>query len=207
VSSGDPEGRVWSIRRWVKAFGYYIEVARADELARRYFVMNAFDGALTVLGVMVGAFVGGAAEPRVIISASVGASLAMGLSGAIGAYEAERAERSRALKELEAHMFRSLEDTLIGRASRAAAYWIALVDGIAPAIAALFPLLPILLAWLALIPVALALPASIVLDLAFLFALGIFLGKIAKENIWLHGLLTAGAGALTAVLLLLFLRA
>jgi len=191
----------------VKTLRYYVELAEADELARRYFVMNAFDGALTVLGVIVGAFVGGEAEPKVIISAGVGASLAMGLSGGIGAYVAERAERSRALKELETHMFKDLQDTLIGKASRAAAYWVAFVDGVSPAIAALIPLSPLIFARLTPMPVDLALSASIVLNLVTLFALGIFLGKISKESIWLHGLLTAGAGALTAVLLFLFLRA
>ncbi|MEM2906290.1 MAG: VIT1/CCC1 transporter family protein [Candidatus Bathyarchaeia archaeon] len=191
----------------MKTLRYYIELAEADELARRYFVMNAFDGALTVLGVIMGAFVSGAAEPKVIITAGVGASFAMGLSGAIGAYEAERAERIRVLKELESHMFRSLQDTLIARASRAAAYWVALVDGMSPAVAALIPLFPLILAQLNFVPTDLAFPASILLNLATLFALGIFLGRIAKENVWIHGLLTLGAGALTAILLFLFFKA
>ena len=186
---------------------HLIELAEADEIARRYFVMNAFDGALTILGVIIGAFVGGAVDPKVIISAGVGASLAMGLSGGIGAYMAERAERERALKELEAHMFRDLQNTVIGRASRAAAYWVAFVDAISPATAALIPLFPLILAKLKLVPVDMAMLASIALNMATLFVLGAFLGRTSKENIWVHGMIMMGAGALVATLLFLFLRA
>jgi len=191
----------------MRTIRYLIELAEADEIARRYFVMNAFDGALTILGVIIGAFVGGAVEPKVIISAGVGASLAMGLSGGIGAYVAERAERGRALKELEAHMFTDLQNTVIGKASRAAAYWVAFVDGISPAVAAVIPLFPVIFAQLRLIPVGTAMLAAVVLNLATLFALGVFLGRMSKENIWLHGMIMTGAGALVATLLFVFLRA
>lgn len=79
-------------------FRSYIKVAKAGAIARRYFVMNAFDGALTILGVIVGAFMAREADPRVIIGAGVGASLAMGISGAWGAYMAERLRDAEALR-------------------------------------------------------------------------------------------------------------
>jgi predicted membrane protein (TIGR00267 family) len=207
VGSENSSRRGFSPKRWIMVIRHLIELAEADEIARRYFVMNAFDGALTILGVIIGAFVGGAVDPKVIISAGVGASLAMGLSGGIGAYMAERAERGRALKELEAHMFRDLQNTVIGRASRAAAYWVAFVDAISPAAAALIPLFPLILAQLRLIPVDMAMLASIALNMATLFVLGAFLGRTSKENIWVHGMIMMGAGALVATLLFLFLRA
>ena len=95
------------LRSRLGRFRSYIRVAGASAIARRYFVMNAFDGALTILGVIVGAFMAREVDPRVIMGAGVGASLAMGISGAWGAYMAERAERRRSLKELENQMFKN----------------------------------------------------------------------------------------------------
>jgi len=193
------------LKNYLGRFRSYIKVTEASDIARRYFVMNAFDGALTILGVIVGAFMIREVNPRVIIGAGVGASLAMGISGAWGAYMAERAERRRSLKELENHMFRNLEGSILDKASKAAALWIALVDGLSPALAAAIPLMPFAMVLAHIIPVETGLVASLTLNLFILFTLGVFLGKVSHENIWIHGLLMVGAGILTALLLLVFL--
>jgi predicted membrane protein (TIGR00267 family) len=75
--------------------------------------MNGFDGALTTLGVIMGAYIAGVLEIKLILSAGFGASLAMGISGATGAYMAEKAERVKSMKELEEAMFTTLNDTVI----------------------------------------------------------------------------------------------
>lgn len=186
-------------------FRSYIKVARAGEIARRKFFNNAFDGALTIMGVILGAFMAREVDPRVIIGAGVGASLAMGISGAMGAYMAERAERRRSLKELENQMFRKLDGSILDKASKAAALWIALVDGLSPALAAAIPLIPFAMVLAHIIPVETGLIASLTLNLFTLFTLGVFLGKVSDENVWIHGLLMVGAGVLTALLLLAFL--
>ena len=186
-------------------FRSYIKVARASAIARRYFVMNAFDGALTILGVIVGAFMAREVDPKVVIGAGVGASLAMGVSGAWGAYMAERAERRRSLKDLENQMFKNLEGSILDKASRAAALWIALVDGLSPALAAAIPLIPFAMVLAHIISVETGLVASLTLNLFTLFTLGVFLGKVSHENVWIHGLLMTGAGILTALLLLALL--
>jgi len=193
------------LKNHLGTFRSYIKVARASAIARRYFVMNAFDGALTILGVIVGAFMAREADPKVIIGAGVGASLAMGVSGAWGAYMAERAERRRSLRDLENQMFKNLEGSILDKASRAAALWIALVDGLSPALAAAIPLIPFAMVLTHIIPIETGLIASLTLNLFTLFTLGVFLGKVSHENVWIHGLLMVGAGILTALLLLAFL--
>jgi predicted membrane protein (TIGR00267 family) len=55
------------------------------------------------------------------------------------------------------------------------------------------------------IPVETGLIASLTLNLFTLFTLGVFLGKVSRENVWIHGLLMVGAGVLTALLLLALL--
>ncbi len=60
---------------WLKDFRDYVRVTK---IARRYFVMNAFDGALTMLGILVGAYLSGNASTTLVITAGIGASIAMG---------------------------------------------------------------------------------------------------------------------------------
>ena len=78
-----------TLKRWKK----YSEISDVGPITRRYFVMNAFDGALTMLGVIFGAYVSGVLKPMIIISAGIAGSIAMGVSGMSGAYMTEKAER------------------------------------------------------------------------------------------------------------------
>ena len=42
------------VKSWVESFRRDLALFSVGEIARRYFVMNAFDGALTILGIVVG---------------------------------------------------------------------------------------------------------------------------------------------------------
>jgi predicted membrane protein (TIGR00267 family) len=68
-------------------------------IARRCFVKNGFDGSMTMLGIIVGAWVVNATQTEIIVTSGLGACLAMGISGVSGAYMTERAERKRDLKK------------------------------------------------------------------------------------------------------------
>ena len=71
----------------------YMEITQCLTIARRYFVMNAFDGAMTVLGMVVGFFANQVVNPVIVIIGGIGACIAMSISGDFGAYFAEKAER------------------------------------------------------------------------------------------------------------------
>jgi len=116
------------------SFRRYVKVTKLDEIARRYFVMNAFDGALTMLGILVGSYLSGNPDTHLVVLAGMGASIAMGISGMTGAYMTESAERTKKLKELESTMLVDLGNTIHGRASRFASVYTALVDGISPSL-------------------------------------------------------------------------
>ena len=79
----------------------YLRVTRAAGIVRRYFVMNGFDGAMTMLGITLGSWAAQVENAEIIVLAGIGACIAMGVSGFSGAYMAEKAERERHLKELE----------------------------------------------------------------------------------------------------------
>jgi predicted membrane protein (TIGR00267 family) len=184
--------------RHLEIFKGYIEVSRAHEIARRLFVMNAFDGTLTIMGVVVGAHLSGVMDPRAVIVAGIGGSIAMGISGASGAYLAEQAERVRDLKKLESAMLTDLGDTHFARASRFATLVVAVVDGISPAICAFILILPFL--FVPAIGSDTAFYLSISLGLVILFLLGIFLARISEEDVLRSGLRMILVGVITVVI-------
>jgi predicted membrane protein (TIGR00267 family) len=174
-----------------------------DEIARRAFVNNAFDGALTLLGILMGNLVLGELHPPTVISTGLGVCLAMGMSGTFGRYFSERAERKHALRQIEKYMFTDLSGSILEQESKKKVIIISLVDGLSPTIAAAIPLIPFFLAQSMLISVSLSIILSFTLDFSVLFILGMFLGKLSNENVILHGMLMVGVGFITGLIILL----
>jgi len=181
----------------------YNDIANIGEIARRYFAMNAFDGVLTIIGVLMGNYVAHVRDAKVVIVTGFSTCMAMGISGLWGAYLTESAERKRDLDDLENHTLTDLSMTKIGRASRVAVVVVALVDGLAPFLAALVVLLPFFFSGL-LADIVLSYYASLGMALVVLFALGAFLGKVSKQNLIISGVKMIGAG-LVSILLSYFL--
>lgn len=190
-------------RSWIKNFEKFKEITELDEIARRCFVINAFDGLMTMLGMTVGISLSNITDYNVIISSGLGVCIAMGISGASGAYMAEKAERTKDLQELEDVMFTNLENSLISEASQFAVVFIALINGISPVITSLVSLAPFFMVRTGILNFAMAIRASIALTLLTLFMLGVFLGKISRENVLRKGLLMAAAGLISALLIIL----
>lgn len=185
------------MRKRLERFRTYLEVSSALDIARRLLVMNAFDGVLTILGVVVGAHLSGVTDPKVVITAGIGGSIAMGISGASGAYLAERAERRRYLKKLESAMLRNLEDSQYARASEAATIAIAMVDGLSPAAAASIVVLPYFLLPFIGLTIDMAFYAAILVGLVVLFILGVFLARVSDERPILSGIQMIVVGIVT----------
>ena len=179
-------------------------ITHTQVIARRYFVVNGFDGALTMLGLIIGFLVSAPADLSLVINACLGAAIALGMSGVSSAYVSEAAERQHALGELETAMNRDLQDSVHGEAARWMPLLIALVNGSAPLIISLLILTPL---WLAnsgiVLPVS-PLYFSILIALLLVFLLGVFLGRISGIS-WLRsGLQTLLVALLTAALIYLF---
>jgi predicted membrane protein (TIGR00267 family) len=182
----------------------YAEITEVGEIARRYFVMNAFDGALTTLGIMIGLFLAEEDAITVVIT-TLATALAMGISGIWGAYLAERAERIREMKKLEQHMMTDLSKTVMARASKFAIIFSALIDGLSPAMAAIIGIIPFFIGVaVPSIPFATLFYISVALNLIILFILGMFLGSISKEGLIGMGIKVTMAGVLITVILFLF---
>jgi predicted membrane protein (TIGR00267 family) len=173
--------------RFFKKIRRYIKVSGIAPISRRYFIMNAFDGATTILGIVIGAYVAEVTNEFWIVWPSLGATFAMSLSGFVGAYMTEEAERASEMKALEKSMLTDLTESVVGRASRFASLWASMIDGLSPALAALSCLTPFFLSSAGLFSTTLASQLSVAICLAIMFLLGVLLGRISKRNMILHG--------------------
>jgi predicted membrane protein (TIGR00267 family) len=184
------------IDNWKK----YYKISDVGTISRRYFVMNAFDGALTMLGVIIGAYIAGILESITIITAAISGSIAMGVSGISGAYMTEKAERTKELKELQRAMVSNLENGLHHKSYQFATIYAALVDGVSPALAAMFVVSPFFIVTYGFINVETAFYITIALTLILLTILGIYLAKISDESMIKYGIQMLIVGTVTAFL-------
>jgi predicted membrane protein (TIGR00267 family) len=183
---------------------HVLHLARSHGIARRYFVVNGFDGALAMLGLVMGFYVTGDASLEVAVTACMGGAVALGVSGLSSAYISESAERRRDLRSLEEAMAgESLHESSHGRAARLAPLYIAAVNGLAPFVTALLIIAPLwLVRWGLVLPVSpFAVSAAVATFLLFLY--GVYLG-VVSGTFWLwSGVRTLLIAAATAGLILL----
>ncbi|MHA1270756.1 MAG: hypothetical protein ACTSPY_13265 [Candidatus Helarchaeota archaeon] len=203
--------------RFIKRWKEYTAVTNAGAIYRRFFVKNGFDGALTILGIIIGAWIANGGlwnvpssfifsytEIQFIILTGLGASLSMGISGLWGSFLTESAERKKELDDLEKSMVVTsgkFKNTYITRAQKFSATFAALIDGLSPALFAIVCLLPFFIGFF--IPLGYFIfIGSILITYLMLFLLGVFLGKISKKNVIIYGLKMATAGVVVALIFL-----
>ena len=191
-----------SIREKISEISQYFAVTGAQKIIRRYFAMNAFDGAMTSLGVVMGAWLGNINDPRSIVGVIITGGVAMMVSGFSGTYMTESAERNHSLNELEDAMLINLDDTIYGQASRFVSIFAALVDGSAPFFASIPAVIPFLL-----VPSTLAIQTAFIVSstacMLTLFALGVYLGTISGDNIFISGAKMVVSGIAVAIIAVL----
>ena len=186
-------------REFIARLRTYDRLVDIAEIARRYFAMNAFDGVLTIIGVLMGNLTARVDNPRIVVSTGLATCVAMGVSGLWGAYLTESAERQRDIDELSHFTLEDLNDSRIGRASRTAVITVALVDGFSPFLAAFIVLIPFFFAGL--FPsITLVYYTALGVALLTLFGLGLFLGRISRGNLLLFGFKTIIAGLLSILI-------
>ena len=175
-----------------------LEISHSEAIMRRYFVVNGFDGALTMLGLIMGFYVSDRIDLAVVITSCLAAALALGMSGISSAYISEAAERRRDLAQLEKAMGTSLDESHHAQAARWIPWLVALVNGIAPLLIALIVIVPLWLARGGIVPGLEPLLAAMVVALVIIFLLGVFLGRVGGI-FWLWSGLQSLAVALVTV--------
>jgi predicted membrane protein (TIGR00267 family) len=180
----------------------YRRIAEVDEIGRRVIANNGFDGVLTMIGVLMGSWVAGVRDPRIVISTGLATCMAMGISGAWGSYVAESAERKHAMQDLGQAMLRDMSNSKQARASRFAILVITALDGLSPLLAGLMVLLPFLFGdlWG---DITYSYIAGLAMASIVLFGLGAFLATVARDNIIRAGMRMIVAGGVCVGITLL----
>ncbi|MBA7601962.1 hypothetical protein ES703_09047 [subsurface metagenome] len=148
----------------------------------RYFIRGLIDGSLSTLGIVIGASIAIGLSPeaaRIIVAAGIGGGIANGLSNIIGAFAAEKTVAEK----------RILLSSVI--------------DGLATIGGSVIPVLPFFI-----LPALPALEWSIAVTLALFFSIGIYIGRVSRENLALSGFkmvlfaaATAGIAALIKIVM------
>lgn len=148
-----------------------------------------------LLGIIVGAAFATDVSLNVILGTMITSSLALGISSGVSVYEAESLERKRRISELERALFRDLGGTRIEKSARFITILIAVINLSTPFAACSVTIVPFLLAAARILEFHTASWLSVSVALGTLFAAGVYLGKLGKQNPWVKGLRMAVFGA------------
>jgi predicted membrane protein (TIGR00267 family) len=159
---------------------------------RRYFVNTIFDTTFVILGVIIGSALSPHPNIDVVITTILTSSVALAISTGSSVYEGESLEQSRRLDEISRAMLSSVDDTDLGKTSRASIIIISLVNSSAPLLAGAITITPFLVFPAA--EIVTAAEVSITLALSILFVTGYFMGRMANKNPWFKGLRMAFIG-------------
>jgi predicted membrane protein (TIGR00267 family) len=186
---------------WRGKIRNYNKITNVSADARRYFVINGFDGIITILGVIVGNYVVKVTDYKHVILISFAMCISLGVSGIWGAYFFESAERQKNLEELENSTLHNLDHTVIYYANRFASRISGAVNGIAPVITALIPVIPFFFGKV--IDIRICYYISFGIALVSLFGVGIFLGKTTRTRLLIGGIKMLLAGVFCVALSLI----
>lgn len=183
--------------------GLLVRLSNSHDIARRYFVVNGFDGALAMLGLNLGFYVSDGVAISTAVNACMATAIALGVSGLSSGYVSETAERRRELRELERAMVADLEQSVHATATRLVPVLIALVNGLAPFVVAMLVTTPL---WLEQAGVAMpfgALRSAIATAFVVIFLMGMLLGRISGTFVLWSALRTVAIAFATSALILL----
>jgi len=171
----------------------------------RYFIRGLIDGSLSTLGIVIGASIAIGLSPEaartIIIAAGIGGGIANGLSNIIGAFAAEKTVAHKELERVERAMLKrgAIKNSELHRETEKKIISSSVIDGLATIGGSVIPVLPFFI-----LPALPALEWSVAVTLAFFFVIGIYIGRVSRENLALSGLkmvLFAGATAGIAALI------
>jgi predicted membrane protein (TIGR00267 family) len=183
------------LKRLLKA----LEREDVRSISRRYFISNGFDGALTGVGIAVGAYLSGVPDGLTVFKIGIGAAIGLSTSGVWSVWEIERAEKRAELKRLERAMLTDLDETRVQRQKTGARQVNALMSGLGPVIGIVLPMLPFLVEG-SVLSMRDAVLASVGVAVAILFTFGAYLAEISEQNWVVAGLRMGLAGVAVALL-------
>lgn len=168
----------------------------------RYLIRGLIDGSLSTLGIVIGAStaIGLSSEAaRIIIAAGVGGGVANGISNLVGAFAAEKTVAHREMERIEQAMLKrgAIRNSELHEEKERKIISSGVEDALATIGGSLIPVAPFLVLF---VTPLLALGWSVAITLALFFFLGIYIGRVSRENLALSGLkMVLFAGATAAI--------
>ncbi|MBN2239836.1 MAG: VIT1/CCC1 transporter family protein [Dehalococcoidales bacterium] len=145
------------------------------------FLRGYIDGSLSTLGIVVGA---SSASESVIIAAAVGGTIANGIANILSASSAAKAESHSELRDIEKAMVtRDLTGTAADRKIGKQSLFAGIADGSATVVGGIVPILPLFL-----LDSNIAIWISIGLVVFTVVLIGLYLGKLSKQNLLISGI-------------------
>ncbi len=181
-----------------------------DESNKRYLLRGFIDGVLSSLGVVIGAsaaigFAAANQATAVIIAAGIGGGVANGFSNILGAFVGEKLVKEKKLRDIENAMLKKgiLQGTELDKNLEKKVVFSGLYDGFATILGSLVPVFPFIIGRLFNIQSLALLYTSAIISLLLFFILGLYIGKISKENLIISGLKLVAFGVFTLIITLL----
>ena len=171
-------------------------------LSRRYFISNGFDGTLTSIGIVVGAYLSGVADGAMVFAIGIAAAVGIGTSGVWSVWEIERAEKRIELLRLEQAMLADLDETRIQDVHTGARKINAVMSGTGPVLGLVVPTVPFLFEGTVL-TMAEATVLAVAIGVCLLFSAGAYLGRISQQRWYRSGIRMGIAGVVVALINLL----
>ncbi|MEA1905035.1 MAG: VIT1/CCC1 transporter family protein [Candidatus Hadarchaeota archaeon] len=177
----------------------------------RYLIRGLIDGSLSTLGIVIGAStaIGLSSEAaRIIVSAGIGGGVANGISNLVGAFAAEKTVAHKNMERVERAMLKrdAIRNSELYEETERRIISSGVVDALATIGGSLIPVVPFFVLFVTplLTSPLLALGWSAAITFALFFFLGIYIGRVSRENLALSGLkmvLFAGATAAISALI------
>jgi predicted membrane protein (TIGR00267 family) len=152
-------------------------LSETSGIARRYFALNAFDGALIGLGAIFGFYISDLHEYKVISLTILAIALGSAISGFSGAYISEKLEQEARLKRLEEAILTDLKDSIHYSASLTSTIIVSLINGLSSMMAILVVSSPYILSSYVSSSEVVGIVGSMLTFLALLGLLGYFFGR------------------------------
>ncbi|MFH5802048.1 VIT1/CCC1 transporter family protein [Haladaptatus sp. CMAA 1911] len=176
-----------------------VGVDKIGPIARRYFVSNGFDGALTGVGITVGAYLSGVPDGFTVIKIGLGGAVGLTTSGVWSVWEIERAEMRAELHDIEDAMLTDLSETQIERNKTSTQVVNAAMSGLGPLFGLVLPLIPFLFEG-TVVSLLEATILSVAVAVGVLFAFGAYMASVSRQRWYIAGIRMGLAGIVVAII-------
>ncbi len=178
-----------------------LEGLEVKEIARRMLATNGVDSLLSTIGILSGTFTAThSTDPNIYLSSVLGGAISLGLlSGFVGVYITERAERIKELRRIERAMARRLSDSLYARVINYASLYVAFWSLIGSLVLPLVSIIPVMFSKFKIINTVTGVILSVALAHVELVTIGVLLGEGNKARVSLQYLALGIAATLVSM--------